>query len=197
MPANDQDAQGFAIPDLRDVGMDPLSEHGIYYFSSEFSTMATRDVITWIMDSNFQSNRKYEKLTLMITSYGGDLFSAFALIDVMRGSKIPVHTVGLGIIASAGLLTFIAGEPGNRIITPNTSILSHQWSAGSFGKEHELIASSRQFDLTTHRMIAHYKKCTGLSEKKIREKLLPPQDVWLSAEEAKEYNLVDKIKNER
>ena len=42
-------------------------------------------------------------------------------------------------------------------------------------------------------MINHYKKCTGLGEKKIREILLPPEDVWLSAEEAVKYGIADKI----
>lgn len=182
---------GYIIQDYRPSS---LSDHGVYYFATEFSTSTTKDVITWILDSNLSQNNKFEQLTLMITSYGGDLMSAFALIDVMRGSAIPVHTIGLGVIASAGLMTFIAGEPGHRLITPNTSILSHQWSAGAFGKEHELLATGRQFDLTTKRMIAHYKKCTGLDETTIREKLLPPQDVWLSAQEAKKFNLTDSVK---
>ena len=43
-------------------------------------------------------------------------------------------------------------------------------------------------------MIEHYKKCTGMSEKKIREVLLPAQDVWLSAKEAVKYGIADKIK---
>lgn len=174
-----------------------LNDKGIYYFATDFNQNSVKDCITWILDANFQTKTPYENLTLMISSYGGDLFSAFALIDVMRGSHIPIHTVGLGIIASAGLLTFIAGEPGKRVITPNTSILSHQWSAGSFGKEHELLATQKQFDLTTKRMINHYRKCTKLSEKIIREKLLPPQDIWLSSEEAKKYNLVDQVKELR
>jgi len=174
-----------------------LNDKGIYYFATDFNQNSVKDCITWILDANFQNKTPYENLTLMISSYGGDLFSAFALIDVMRGSHIPIHTVGLGIIASAGLLTFIAGEPGHRIITPNTSILSHQFTAGSFGKEHELLATQKQFDLVTKRMINHYKKCTKLSEKIIREKLLPPQDIWLSSEEAKKYNLVDQVKELR
>lgn len=192
MTASSQDIQGYVMQEYRQTS---LSDRGVYYFSNEFSTSTTKDVITWILDSNLQENNKFEQLTLMITSYGGDLLAAFALIDVMRGSAIPVHTIGLGVIASAGLMTFIAGEPGHRLITPNTSILSHQWSAGAFGKEHELIATGRQFDLTTKRMIAHYKKCTGLDEATIREKLLPPQDVWLSSQEAKKYNLADKVKD--
>lgn len=189
--ANTQDIQGYITQEYRPSS---LSDHGVYYFTSEFSTSTTKDVITWILDSNLQQQNKFEQLTLMISSYGGDLMAAFALIDVMRGSSIPIHTIGLGIIASAGLMTFIAGEPGHRLITPNTSILSHQWSAGAFGKEHELLATGRQFELTTKRMINHYKKCTGLDESAIREKLLPPQDVWLSSQEAKKYNLADSVK---
>jgi len=189
---NNNDLQGFMMQEMRPQS---LSDYGVYYFSNEFNTVTTKDVITWILDNNFQTSNKFENLTLMITSYGGDLMSAFALIDVMRGSSIPIHTIGLGVIASAGLMTFIAGEPGHRLITPNTSILSHQWASGAYGKEHELIATQRQFDLTTKRMIAHYKKCTKLSEKMIREKLLPPQDIWLSSEEALEYNLADAVKN--
>jgi ATP-dependent Clp protease protease subunit len=191
---NMQDIQGYIMQDYRPS---TLSDNGVFYFSNEFSTSTTKEVITWILDSNLSQTNKFEQLTLMITSYGGDLMAAFALIDVMRGSAIPVHTIGLGVIASAGLMTFIAGEKGHRLITPNTSILSHQWSAGAFGKEHELLATGRQFDLTTKRMIAHYKKCTGLDEQTIREKLLPPQDVWLSAQEAKKYNLTDSVKELR
>lgn len=187
--------QGYNLP--TDLRPQTLSDHGVYYFANEFTMDSTKDVITWILDANFQTKTPYENLTLMITSYGGDLFAAFGLIDVMRGSQIPIHTVGLGIIASAGLMTFIAGKKGHRIITPNTSILSHQWSSGTFGKEHELLATQKQFDLTTKRMISHYRKCTGLSEKLIREKLLPPQDMWLSAEEAKSYNIADKVKELR
>jgi ATP-dependent Clp protease protease subunit len=113
----------------------------------------------------------------------------------MRGSAIPIRTIGLGQIASAGLMIFIAGDKGMRILTPNTSILSHQYSWGAIGKEHELFATVKEFDLTTKKMIQHYKKCTGLSEAKIREVLLPPQDVWLSPQEAKKLGLCDDVKD--
>ena len=111
----------------------------------------------------------------------------------MKGSAIPVKTVGLGMIASCGLLTFMSGTKGRRVLTPNTSILSHQYSWGSGGKEHELFARVREFELSTERMINHYKKCTGLSEKKVRDILLPPEDRWLSAKEAVKYGIADKI----
>jgi ATP-dependent Clp protease protease subunit len=129
----------------------------------------------------------------MICSEGGVVESAFALIDVMRSSPIPVKTVGLGQIASAGLLIFLAGSMGRRILTPNTSILSHQFSWGSDGKAHELFATMKEFELCHRRMLEHYKLCTGLSESEIKSTLLPPHDVYLSADEALSLNICDQI----
>ena len=97
-------------------------------------------------------------------------------------------------IASCGLLLFITGEKGKRILTPNTSILSHQYSWGSWGKEHELFAQVKEFELSSRRLVEHYKKCTGLSEEDIRTYLLPPEDVWLSGKEAKKLGICDSIR---
>ena len=169
------------------------SKHSFFLMMEEISLSTVKSATEWILEANFTEERP-EMLNLIITSPGGDLNAAFALIDVMRGSAIPVRTIGLGQIASAGLMIFIAGEKGQRILTPNTSILSHQYSWGAIGKEHELFAQIKEFDLTTRKVIEHYKKCTGLADKKIREVLLPPQDVWLSPVEAKKLGLCDDVK---
>jgi ATP-dependent Clp protease protease subunit len=170
------------------------SNQNFLLFMDEVTTSSCKNIVEWIFTCNFDEHN-YEMLNLIICSPGGDLNAAFAVIDTMKGSHVPVRTIGLGQIASAGLLMFIAGEPGHRILTPNTSILSHQYSWGSYGKEHELFAQVKEFDLTTKRMINHYKKCTGLKEEQIREVLLPPQDIWLSAQEAKKLNLCDQVKD--
>ena len=172
---------------------DEKQRHSFFLLMEDVNLNSVKTAVEWIFEANFAEERP-ELLNLIITSPGGDLNAAFALIDVMKGSAIPVRTIGLGQIASAGLMIFIAGEKGQRILTPNTSILSHQYSWGAIGKEHELFATVREFDLTTKKMIAHYKKCTGLDEKKIRETLLPPQDVWLSPIEAKKLGLCDEVK---
>lgn len=170
------------------------TSHGFYLLMDEISLGSVKPAIEWVLESNFSENRP-ELLNLLICSPGGDLSAAFALIDVMRGSAIPIRTIGLGQIASAGLLIFVAGTKGHRLLTPNTSILSHQYSWGAFGKEHELFATVKEFDLTTKRMISHYKKCTGLKEEQIRETLLPPQDIWLGADESKKLGLCDMVKD--
>ena len=170
-----------------------VEECGIYLFMDEITDVTCKDVITFIISKNLV--KPYPKyLQLVINSGGGDLNSAFAVIDTMKGSAIPIYTVGLGLVASAAFAIFIAGEKGKRVLTPNTSILSHQYSWGTYGKEHELLATTREYELTTQRMINHYKKCTGLTEKKIREHLLPPQDVWLSATQAKKLGICDSVK---
>jgi ATP-dependent Clp protease protease subunit len=117
----------------------------------------------------------------------------FALIDVMRSSKIPIKTVGLGTIASCGLLIFLSGSPGRRVLTPNTSIMSHQFSWGTEGKVHELFATVKEFELTQQRMVNLYKNCTGLDEETIKRVLLPPQDVYLSAQDALQYHICDHV----
>lgn len=173
---------------------DLLDQNNIYLFMEGFENKTVKPVIDWILRKNMLLNKSRPKhLTLMINSPGGEVSSAFALIDIMKGSKIPVHTIGLGMIASCGLLTFMSGEKGHRVVTPNTSILSHQYAWGSYGKEHELFARVREFELTSERMMEHYRKCTGLSDKDIKKYLLPAEDVWLSAEQAVEYGLADSI----
>jgi ATP-dependent Clp protease protease subunit len=166
----------------------------IYIFMGDVTMGSCLPVIEWIISANL-ADRPPQELTLAICSRGGDLNACFALVDVMKGSKIPIKTVGLGIIASAGLLMFISGTKGRRTLTPNTAILSHQYSWGSVGKEHELFAKVKEMELMTQRVIDHYKKCTKLNDTLIRKHLLPPHDVWLSAKEAKKLKICDSVED--
>ena len=169
-------------------------DNGVYLFMSDVNQETCKDLISFILTKSWSRPRP-KSLHIIISSPGGDLNAAFAVIDVMKGCPIPVHTTGLGQIASAGFMMFIAGAKGHRVLTPNTSIMSHQYSWGTWGKEHELVAVGKEFELTTERMINHYKRCTGLNEAKIRQYLLPATDVWLSAKEAKKYGICDSIKD--
>jgi len=165
----------------------------MYVFMGDVDHDSIRPVVEWILHENFVSKKKRRELLLMICSEGGNMAAAFALIDVMRSSTIAIKTVGLGTIASAGLMIFLSGARGRRVLTPNTSILSHQFSWGSDGKAHELFATMKEFELTQRRMIQLYQECTGLTQEQIRANLLPPHDVWLSAEEALALNVCDTV----
>jgi len=181
------------INDIATSPSDGLRDSGMYVFMDEVNPETIKPIIEWILYENYVVTPRKKELLLMICSEGGDLSSAFALIDTMRASQIPIKTIGLGLIASCGLLIFISGTRGRRILTPNTSILSHQFSAGSEGKSHELFATMREFELTNLRIVEHYRQCTGLSKRDIMEKLLPAQDVWLDHDSALELRLCDAI----
>jgi ATP-dependent Clp protease, protease subunit len=172
-----------------------LQQAGMYVFMDDVTSESIKPIIEWILVENHvvKKNKKKE-LLLMICSDGGSLSDAFALIDVMRASTIPVKTIGLGSIASAGLCIFIAGEKGRRVLTPNTSILSHQYSWGNEGaKAHELFSQVKEFDLMFNRMLNLYRESTGLDDELIKQHLLPASDVWLSADEALNLNICDFI----
>lgn len=170
-----------------------LNDNGIYVLMADVDADSIRPVVEWILHENHVKKKKHKELLLMVCSNGGNISEAFALIDVMKSSKIPIKTVGLGCIASCGLLIFLAGHKGRRVLTPNTSVLSHQFSWDVGGKAHELFATVKEFDLTQKRMIEHYRWSTGLDDETIKKVLLPPQDVYLDAEEAKAYNICDHV----
>lgn len=172
-----------------------LQDHGTHFLCGEINMASTRDAIEFILSANLSNERRFSHLNLIINSPGGSFEDGFALIDVMLGSKIPVHTIGLGSVASMGLFILIAGKKKQRVLTPNTLVMSHQWSGMAGGKEHELVASQKEHALITSMVMRHLTKHTGMSEKKIRKHLLPPSDVWLDAYQAKALGICDIVKN--
>ena len=176
--------QGKDIKDTEDLGF--------YFYFDEIDLAGAQEFIQWILLEN--QKKKHALLTLVVNSPGGDLNAGVSMIDAIKGSVVPVRTIGVGLVASAGLMVFMAGVKGDRILTPNTSILSHQFFWGTYGKEHELFAAQKEFDLTSKRIITHYKKCTTLNEKQIKKILLPAHDVWMEASEAQSNGLCDQVR---
>lgn len=172
-----------------------LTDHGVFLFSGEVNDISCDEAIRFILEANLDKECKWDHITILINSPGGYCSDGFALIDTMLGSRIPIHTVGLGMIASMGLQLFLTGKQGTRTMTPNCMILSHQYTGGTYGKEHELIASQKEQGILSEIIMRHYKRMTGMTEREIRKYLLPPEDVWLTAKEAKEYGICDIIKD--
>jgi len=182
-----------AMPNAAAMGSCGLIQEGIFLFTMPVVAQTVHPVIEWILVENMVAERR-KFLQLIICCPGGEVNAGFALVDVMAASSVPIRTTGIGMIASCGLMIFMAGQKGHRTITPNTNILSHQYSWGGEGKEHELIARQRAYKLSSKRMMDHYRKHTKLSVEKIRKELMPAEDRWLSAREAVKFNLADKIK---
>ena len=169
-----------------------LRDNGLLMLVDKFDQEKIMPIVAQIYEYNLMpDDMQPEHLTLIINSPGGTIHSAFHLIDAMMMSEIPIVTIGKGLVASCGVLTLMAGD--RRLVTHNTSVMSHQFSWGSQGKEHELKAIVKEFDMAGTRMIDHYKKCTKKSETYIRKNLLNPTDAWLSPEDCVKHGIIDEV----
>jgi ATP-dependent Clp protease protease subunit len=166
---------------------------GLSLLFGEITTELVAETIAWILTENLSENPP-DQLTLLINSPGGDLSAAFALIEIIQGSRIPVRTVGLGEICSAGLIIFMSGTRGHRILTPTCSVMSHHFSTGVSGNFHEILNVQKELNFMNRRIINQYVHCTGLSEDEVTSKLIPSRDVFLSPQDAVELGIADDIR---
>ena len=171
-----------------------LYEAGILMMDKEFNQENCMPLVRSILEYNLMpADKAPNVIHLYINSPGGLVSSAWHLIDTIKQSRIPVYTYAMGMAASCGCLLLMSGEKGHRYVTQNTTVMSHVYSAGSGGKEFDLYSRVKSFEQTSANMINHYKKCTGKTEQYIRKHLLPPEDVWLSPEEAVKHGIVDHV----
>ena len=169
-----------------------LLDSGVHFLLGEIEDTNISEAIKWIVYENL--DKKQEKiLTLYINSSGGDLYQAFALIDVMRVSTHKIRTIGVGNIMSAAFLIFASGADGERYIAPNTGIMCHQFTDGVDAKYHDIKAQMKESDYCNTRMVNILKAATGLDTRSVKTKLLPASDVYLTADELLELGVADHI----
>jgi len=173
---------------------DPLDK--ITFLTGEIDEETAENIIKKIIKLNHKQEVPF--IQMIINSNGGHIPSGFAIIDIMRWSKIPIYTIGLGLIASMGLLIFMAGEKGHRIITPRTSVLSHRFYAQIKGTHSELLAFRKEEDFLYKRIINHYLEFSKIKTKtELEKKLLKDVEIWLTPEETVKFGLADIIQNDR
>ena len=150
--------------------------------------------IKWIEYENIDPKDKL--LTLYVNTTGGDLYQSLALIDIMKSSKHPIRTIGLGSIMSGGFLIFVCGTKGERYIAPNAGIMCHQLSDDITDKYHDIKSAVKEVENCNARMIKILRDATGLTALKIQSKLLPASDVYLTARELIQLKAADYILGE-
>ena len=180
--------------DSSNESKDALKEYGIIFLSASICSSTAEAICREIIEHNVTG--KLDHIQMIINSPGGEVNSGFAIIDIMEWSTIPVYTTGMGLIASMGLMIFMAGTKGRRVLTPRTSILSHRFSGLSFGNHSQLLAARKQEDILHERIIEHYKSYSNLKcSKEIEDSLLCETDKWLSPEDAIQFGLADEIES--
>ncbi len=169
-----------------------LHDYGIIYVSGQINDGVSESICKEIIEYNIKG--EVDHIQMIINSPGGSGPAGFAIIDMMEWSRIPIYTTGIGMIASMGLLLFMCGAAGRRVITSRTSILSHRFSWISAGNHSQLLANRKEEDLEHKRIVEHYLQYTALKDQaELEEKLLRDVDTWLSPEDAMQYGIVDVV----
>ena len=133
-------------------------------------------------------------ISLYINSPGGVVTSGFAMYDTMRFIRAPVHTLCMGTARSMGSFLLMAGEPGERAALPNANMLVHQPSGGFQGQASDIAIHAEEILKTKQRITRLYAEHCGRSYKEAERAL--DRDHFLTAEEAVEWGLIDRILSE-
>lgn len=131
-------------------------------------------------------------IQLYINSPGGVLTSALAIYDTMQYIKCPISTVCIGLAASGAAVLLAAGQKGKRYALPNSEILLHQVAvSGVSGEAIEVEIAAKQILKLKDRVNRILARHTNQPLEKIEKDT--DRDFYLSADEAKEYGLIDEV----
>jgi len=142
-----------------------------------------------------ESENPGKDISFYINSPGGVVSSGLAIYDTMQYIRCPVSTVCIGQAASMGSLLLAAGEKGKRYALPNARIMVHQPSGGAQGQATDIEIQAREILTLRKRLNEIYVRHTGQAIEAIENKL--ERDSYLSAEEARDFGLVDEVVENR
>ena len=126
-----------------------------------------------------------------INSPGGSVTDGMAIYDTMQYIKCDVSTICIGMAASMGAFLLSSGAKGKRLALPNAEIMIHQPSAGTQGQITDMAIHLKRLEIIKKRMNQILADNTGRSVEEITAAC--ERDNFMSAEEAKEYGLIDKV----
>lgn len=142
-----------------------------------------------------ESQATDKEIYMYINSPGGSVTAGMAIYDTMNYITAPVATLCLGRAASMGALLLAAGAPGMRYALPNSQIMIHQPLGGFRGQASDIEIHAKEMQRTKQRLNEILAQHTGQPLKKVFKDT--ERDNFMTAEEAKEYNLVDQVLRSR
>ena len=132
---------------------------------------------------------KPKPIELYLTTHGGIVHAAFAIVDTLLSMKVPVHTIVSGYVASAGTLISLAGS--KRFMTPNSFMMIHEIRSGFWGKYSDARIEYENVTKLMEHVIQYYLGKTQLTRERLTEMLRTDTD--MTAKECLELGLIDSI----
>ena len=138
-----------------------------------------------------ESEDPEKEIYMYINSPGGSVSAGLAILDTMQYIRPKVCTVCMGMAASMGAVLLAAGNKGSRLILPNAEVMIHQPLGGAQGQATDIEIQARHILRTKERLTRILAQACGKDTDVLAADM--ERDNWLSAEEALDYGLVDRI----
>jgi ATP-dependent Clp protease protease subunit len=180
----DKDFQGERSYDI----FSRLLKDRIIFISGEINDTLANSVIAELL---YLDSLNHEDISLYINSPGGVITAGMAIYDTMNFVKSDVSTICMGMAASMAAFLLSSGTKGKRYILPNADVMIHQPLGGAEGQATDIKIASDRILRLRNKLNNILAKNTGKSLKKIEKDT--ERDNYLSADDALEYGIVDKI----
>ena len=165
-----------------------LLKNRIILLSGEIDDILANTVVAELL---YLDSLSHEDISIYINSPGGNVTSGFAIYDTMNFIKSDVSTICLGMAASMAAFLLSSGKEGKRYALPNSEVMIHQPLGGASGQATEIKIAAEHILKTKKKLNEILAKNTGKSTKQIENDT--DRDNYLTADDAKNYGLVDKI----
>ena len=161
----------------------------IIFLTGEVKDQSASSIIGQLLF--LESENPDKDIYLYINSPGGSVTAGMGIYDTMNFIRPKVNTICVGLAASMGAFLLSSGEKGKRFALPNSRVMIHQPLGGTKGQATEIEIMAREILRTKKQLNTILAKNTGKTLEQIAEDT--ERDHWLTAQEALEYGLIDKI----
>ena len=159
------------------------------YLTGDINEDKAKEVIERMLE--LQEIDPLEEITMIINSYGGEVYSMFAITDMMEIIIPPIKTVCVGTCCSAAAFIFLYGEKGKRFMTKHSSLLIHQVSGGMWGTTKDVNIEIENMKYLQKQMVEEISHRSALSTEEVDAMI--DRDCYIKPEEAIKYEMCDGI----
>ncbi len=166
-----------------------LLKERIVFLGYEINDVVANTVVAQMLFLEYEDPEK--DIIVYINSPGGLVTAGLAIFDVIKYVKPDVQTICVGSAFSMGALLLAAGTPGKRYILPHGKVMLHQPSGGATGQSSDIQIHAKEIIKTKQELNRILAECTGKTKEQIEKDT--DRDLYMSAQEAVDYGVVDQI----